>query len=126
MLRDIGSALILAAVFGTLYSLGIYLSPMRSIAGSGACDLLVLLGIVLSAAGFVAELIASMLNRRLRGTTYHRPDAVSHEKAKRLNAYVATLAGCTSRSSGSSGASGSEWYRSFRFPLARRPQACRQ
>jgi hypothetical protein len=98
MLRDFRSALILAALTGTLYALGIYLSPLRSMVGDGAWNLLVLLGIVLSATGFVVEFVASRLSRRLRkgGTAFDdRLDAIAREKAMRLNAYLPT-ADCSS------------------------------
>jgi hypothetical protein len=93
MLRDFRSALILAALTGTLYALGIYLSPLRSNVGDGAWNLLVLLGIVLSATGFVVEFVASRLSRRLRegGTVFDdHLDAIAREKAMRLNAGLPT------------------------------------
>lgn len=110
MLRDFRSALILAALTGTLYALGIYLSPLRSIVGDGAWNLLVLLGIVLSATGFVVEFVASRLSRRLRegGTAFDdRLDAIAREKVMRLNAYLPTSADCSSSSDGREGTSGS-------------------
>jgi hypothetical protein len=100
MLRDFRSALILAALTGTLYALGIYLSPLHSNVGDGAWNLLVLLGIVLSATGFVVEFVASRLSRRLRerGTVFDdRLDAIAREKAMRLNACLPT-ADCSSSS----------------------------
>ena len=103
MLRDCGSALILVALTGPFYALGIYLSPSRWSAGY-AFVLLVLLSVVLTVASFVFEFRSSRRSRRLResGTALddcsQRLDAISREKAMRLNAYVATLAGCTSAS----------------------------
>jgi hypothetical protein len=110
MLRDFRCALILSALTGTLYALGIYLSPLRPNVGDGAWNLLVLLGIVLSVIGFVVEFVASRLSRRLRegGPAFDdRLDAIAREKAMRLNACLPTSADCSSSSDGSVGASAS-------------------
>jgi hypothetical protein len=63
MLRDVFSGVTLAAVTGALYALGMFFGPANWNSGDGAWDLLVLVGIMLSASGFFAELLGSRLNR---------------------------------------------------------------
>ena len=66
MLRDFPSGLTLAAVTGTLYALKMYLALLHWNFGDDACDLLVLVGIMLSATGFFGVFVAAArLNRRL-------------------------------------------------------------
>ena len=61
------SGLTLAAVTGTLYALKMYLALLHWNFGDDACDLLVLVGIMLSATGFFGEFVAAArLNRRSR------------------------------------------------------------
>ena len=59
MLRDFPSGLTLAAVTGTLYALKMYLALLHWNFGDDACDLLVLVGIMLSATGFFGEFVAA-------------------------------------------------------------------
>lgn len=65
MWRDIRSALILAAVTGALYGLGMLAGPLRWNLGDDAHALLLRIGIVLTLVGFVAEFVASGLRRKV-------------------------------------------------------------
>lgn len=65
MWRDIRSALILAAVTGGLYALGMLAGPLRWNLGGDAQALLLRIGIVLTLVGFVAEFVASELRRKV-------------------------------------------------------------
>jgi hypothetical protein len=101
MLRDFVSALILAAVTGALYVLGMYLGPLHWKLGDDAWDLLVLVGLMLSAVAFFAEFIGSRLSRRLRedmaatDERYRRLKDATRERASRLNTYAPAPVGCT-------------------------------
>ncbi|MGZ8335999.1 MAG: hypothetical protein ACXWU1_04995 [Allosphingosinicella sp.] len=98
MLRDFGSALILAAVTGALYALGMYLGPLHWNLGDDARDLLVLVGLMLSATGFFVEFLASRLSRRLHqgmrvmDNRSRRLDDIARERANRLNAHASASA----------------------------------
>jgi hypothetical protein len=113
MLRDFGSALILAAVTGALYALGMYLGPLHWNLGDDARDVLVLVGIMLSATGFFVEFSASRLSRRLHqgmkvmDDRSRRLDDIARERASRLNAHASAPVGCETATVGSGGASGS-------------------
>ncbi|MGZ8360710.1 MAG: hypothetical protein ACXWUX_09340 [Allosphingosinicella sp.] len=113
MLRDFGSALILAAVTGALYALGMYLGPLHWNLGDDARDLLVLVGLMLSATGFFVEFLASRLSRRLHqgmrvmDNRSRRLDDIARERANRLNAHASAPVGCETATVGSEGASGS-------------------
>ena len=63
MLRDFFSAVILAGVTGALYALGMYLGPLHRNLGNDARDLLVLVGLMLSATGFFVEFVAFAIDR---------------------------------------------------------------
>lgn len=69
--------------------------------GDDARDLLVLVGLMLSATGFFVELVASRLNRRLREAMAvtdersRRFDESARARALRLNAHVLAPPGCT-------------------------------
>lgn len=65
MWRDIRSALILAAVTGALYALGMLAGPLRWNLVDDARALLLRIGIVLTLVGFVAEFVAFGLRRKL-------------------------------------------------------------
>jgi hypothetical protein len=103
MLRDFPSGLTLAAVTGTLYALKMYLALLHWNFGDDACDLLVLVGIMLSATGFFGEFVAAArLNRRLREASAEidqrkrRFNESARARALRLNAYaLASLDGTT-------------------------------
>ena len=98
MLRDFGSALILAAVTGALYALGMYLGPLHWNLGDDARDLLVLVGLMLSATGFFVEFLASRLSRRLHqgmrvmDNRSRRLDDIARERVNRLNAHASASA----------------------------------
>ena len=63
MWQDFLSGLTLTAITGPLYTLGMYFGSVIWRPGDDAWDLLVLLGIMLSASGFFAEFFGSRLSR---------------------------------------------------------------
>lgn len=91
MLRDTGCGLLLATVTGVLYGVMLQFGPLQWGLGEDARDLLVLVGMMLSGAGFVAEFIGSRLSRRLRAGLREidqrrcREDILLRDRAMRLN-----------------------------------------
>lgn len=94
MLRDICSGLALAALTGALYALGMQFGPLKWHLGDDAFDLLVVVGIMLSATAFFVESLGSCLDRRLREADAEvdgrsrRFEEDARAKALQLNAYA--------------------------------------
>jgi hypothetical protein len=94
MLRDICSGLALATLTGALYTLGMQFGPLKWHLGDDAFDLLVVVGIMLSATAFFVEFVGSCLDRRLRQDMARADDRTRlceeamRARAFRLNAYA--------------------------------------
>jgi hypothetical protein len=94
MLRDICSGLALAALTGTLYALGMHFGPLNWSLGDDAFDLLVVVGIMLSATAFFVEFLGSTLDRRLRQDMAEIDERnrlfeeAARARALKLNAYL--------------------------------------
>jgi hypothetical protein len=94
MLRDICSGLALAALTAALYALGMHFGPLNWNLGEDAFDLLVVVGIMLSATAFFVEFVGSCLDRRLRQDMARADDRTRlfeeaiRARAFRLNAYA--------------------------------------
>jgi hypothetical protein len=94
MLPDICSGLALAALTGALYALGMHFGPLNWNLGDDAFDLLVVVGIMLSATAFFVESLGSCLDRRLRQDMAKADDRTLlfeeaiRTQAFRLNAYA--------------------------------------
>lgn len=65
MLRDVGYAVAVAATVGALYALGVSSSPLTFDFGSRAWDIVVLIGIMWMALGFLTGLLCSRFDGRL-------------------------------------------------------------
>jgi hypothetical protein len=94
MLRDVRSGLMLAALTGALSALGMHFGPLNWKLGDDAFDLLVVVGIMLSATAFFVELVGSSLNRRVReemaeiDERTRRFEETTRARALWLNAYA--------------------------------------
>ncbi len=94
MLRDVCSGLALAAMTGALYALGMYFGPLSWNLGDDAFDLLMVVGIMLSATAFFVEFLGSSLSRRLREADAEidkhsrRFEENARSRALQLNAYA--------------------------------------
>jgi ABC-type Fe3+-siderophore transport system permease subunit len=73
MMRDCLSGLGLAAITGALYALGVVLGPCQWNVGGGAPDLLLLVGIMVSAVAFFTELLGSRLHRQAQSALKPAP-----------------------------------------------------
>ena len=99
-MRDVFSGLTLATVTGALYALGMYLGPLSWKLGDGAFDLLVVVGIMLSATAFFVEFLGSTLDQRLRQDMAeiderNRPfEEAARARALKLNAYLLARPDC--------------------------------
>lgn len=65
MLRDIACALALAAIMGALYAVGMSLSPVSFQFGTATGDIVVLVGAMFTALGFLTGLLCSRFDGRL-------------------------------------------------------------
>ena len=65
MLRDVGYAVIIAAMTTALYAVGLSLSPLSFDFGTRAWDIVVLVGIMWTALGFLTGLVCSRFDGRL-------------------------------------------------------------
>lgn len=93
MLRDVRSGL--AALTGALYTFGMQFGPLKWNLGDDAFDLLMVVGIMLSATAFFVELLGSNLDRRLRQDDMAKAndrtrlfEEAIRARAFRLNAYA--------------------------------------
>jgi hypothetical protein len=101
MLRDVLSGLFVAAATAVLFALVMHFGPVSCNFGDDAWNLLVLVGIVMSAGGLFAEVLGSRLNRGLREASAEIDersrlfDESIRARALRLNAYALAPLGCT-------------------------------
>jgi hypothetical protein len=92
MLRPLLAGLTMSALTAVLYALWCFFVPRQWGLGADAWDVLLLVGIMLSAMGFFAGFIASASSRRLRediaeiDERNRRPGEIARETANRLNA----------------------------------------
>lgn len=94
MLRDLACAFSLAATMGVLYALGVSSSPLTFGFGSRTWDIVVLIGIMWMALGFLTGLFCSRFDGRLDDRmadieeSNRKFDEDARSKACRLNTYA--------------------------------------
>lgn len=92
MLRDVLSGLALAAVTGVLYAIWMQFGPLTWKLGGAGFDLLLVVGVMLSAMAFFVEVIGARLDQHLHTEMAKADernrlfDAVRSVRALRLNA----------------------------------------
>lgn len=92
MLRDVLSGLTLAAVTGALYAIWMQFGPLTWKLGGAGFDLLLVVGVMLSAMAFFVEVLGARLDQRLHkemakaDERNHLFNAVRSARALRLNA----------------------------------------
>lgn len=101
MLRPVLAGLAMSALTTALYALWCFFVPRQWGLGADAWDVLLLVGVMLSAMGFFAAFEVSNLDRRLHermaeiDDRNRRCSESARANALRLNAYVHEEVGCT-------------------------------
>ena len=112
MLRSLLAGLAMSALTAALYALWCLFVPRQWGLGADGWDVLLLVGVMLSAMGFFAGFICSRLDCRAQEDTAaidernRRLDEMAREKASRLNAYALASVDCATAADSGRGASG--------------------